>query len=74
MGKEKNKNAIKQEEKKKTSDKRDRERKDQELHMRMTKTQMNLLDILSYENDKTKTDMVVKAIEFYYNYNKKGFF
>ena len=48
----------------------DKEKKDQNLHLRGTKSQMELLDIMSYEYDKTKTDMVWKALEFYRKLNK----
>ena len=47
-----------------------KEKKDHNLHLRGTKSQMELLDIMSYEFDKTKTDMVWKALEFYRNYNR----
>ena len=49
------------------------EKKDQDLHLRATKTQMDFLDMLSYENEKSKTDMIWKALEFYHNYSKRGF-
>lgn len=59
------------EEKKKK--KRGEERKDQDLHLRATKSQMQFLDMLSYEHDKSKTDMIWKALEFYHNFNKGSF-
>ena len=52
---------------------RDKERKDQDLHLRATKTQMQFLEMMSYENDKSKTEMIWKALEFYHRCNKKGF-
>ena len=50
--------------------KRGDERKDRELHMRLTKTQSDLLEMLSYEEDKSKTDTVVKALTWYSNFKK----
>lgn len=50
--------------------KRGDERKDQEIHMRFTKSQLDLLEMLSYEEDKTKTDTVVKALTWYSNFKK----
>lgn len=50
--------------------KRGDERKDRELHMRLTKTQLDLLEMLSYEEDKSKTDTVVKALTWYSNFKK----
>lgn len=46
------------------------ERKSQNLHIRATKAQVDLLEMLSYENEKTKTDMIWKALEFYHNFKK----
>ena len=53
--------------------KRGSERKDQEIHMRMTKSQVDLLEMLSYEEDKTKTETVVRALTWYSNYKKAKF-
>ena len=50
-----------------------KEKKDQQLHIRITKTQRDFLDMLSYENDKSRTEMVWKALEFYHNFNKGTF-
>ena len=52
---------------------RGEEKMDKNLHIRATKTQMEFLEMLSYENEKSKTEMVWKALEFYYNCNKKSF-
>lgn len=49
---------------------REREKKDQNLHIRLTKSQMDFIEMMSYENDKSKTDMILKAIEFYHNFKK----
>ena len=46
------------------------ERKDQDVHMRFTKSQLNMLEMLSYEEDKTRTDTVVKALTWYSNFKK----
>ena len=46
------------------------ERKDQDLHMRFTKSQMDLLEMLSYEEEKNRTDTVVKALTWYSNFKK----
>ena len=52
---------------------KDKEKKDQNLHIRLTKSQMDFIEMLSYENDKSKTDMILKALEFYHNCKKGGF-
>ena len=51
----------------------ERDRKDQNLHIRLTKSQLDFIEMVSYENDKTKTDMIMKAMEFYHNFKKGGF-
>lgn len=53
--------------------KRGSERKDREIHMRFTKSQIDLLDMLSYEEDRTRTDTVVKALTWYRNFKKGRF-
>ena len=58
---------------KKTKRPRGEERRNRDLHLRATKTQMEFLEMMSYENEKSKTEMVWKALEFYYNYNKRSF-
>lgn len=50
-----------------------KERKDQNLHIRLTKSELDFIEMLSYENDKSKTDMILKALKFYHNFNKGGF-
>ena len=55
------------EEKKK---KRGDEKKDQDVHMRFTKSQLDMLEMLSYEEDKTRTDTVVKALTWYSNFKR----
>lgn len=52
---------------------RGEEKRNHNLHIRATKSQIDFLDMLSYENEKTKTDIIWKALEFWYNCNKKGF-
>ena len=49
------------------------ERRDQDLHVRATKTQLDFLEILSYESEKSKTDIVWEALDYWYR-NKKGRF
>ena len=51
----------------------EKEKKDQQLHIRITKSQKDFLDMLSYENDKSRTEMVWKALEFYHNFSKGTF-
>lgn len=57
----------------KTKNTRGEERKDQNLHLRATKSQMEFLDILSYENEKTKTDMIFTALEFWHRCKKGSY-
>jgi hypothetical protein len=57
----------------KVKKKRGDERKDHNLHIRGTKSQIGFLDILSYEADKTKTEVIWEALDFWYH-NKKGVF
>ena len=40
-----------------------KERKDRDLHIRLTRSQMDFIEMVSYENDKTKTDMILKALD-----------
>ena len=47
--------------------------KRENIHIRATKSQKDFLDMLCYEADKSKTDMIFKALEFYYNCNKGKF-
>ena len=47
--------------------KRGEEPRDRELHMRMTKSEMNLLEMVSYESEDSKTDVMRKALLFYVN-------
>lgn len=47
--------------------------KKENIHIRATKSQKDFLDMLCYESDKSKTDMIFKALEFYYNCNKGKF-
>jgi uncharacterized protein (DUF1778 family) len=49
------------------------ETKRENIHIRATKSQKEFLDMLCYETDKNKTDMIFKALEFYYNFNKGKF-
>lgn len=50
-----------------------KERKNREFHMRLTKSQLDLLDSLSYEDEKTKAETVIKALNFYANFKKGSF-
>ena len=59
--------------KQETKKNREKERRDQEYHLRMTKSEMDLLDMLSYEEDRSKTETFVKALKFYANYRKGVF-
>ena len=58
---------------KKTRKPRGEERKNCNLHLRATRTQMEFLDMMCYEKEKTKTEMIWKALEFYHNYSKGSF-
>lgn len=51
----------------KTRKPRGEEHKNQEIHIRMTRSQLDLLELLCYEDEKTKTDMIVKALTYYSN-------
>ena len=42
-----------------------KERRDQDIHLRMTKTEMAEIEIASYEKDMSKSDIVRKAIKMY---------
>ena len=48
------------------------ETKSENLHIRATPTQKSFLDMMCYENEKSKTDMIFKALEFYHNYRKSS--
>lgn len=61
------------EEKKKRATCKDRERKNKDLHLKMTNSQMNLLNEMCFENDETKTNMVLAALKFYNNFLKGKF-
>lgn len=45
--------------------KNDKEPKNQNLHIRLTKEQMEFLDFISWENDMTKTEMILRAVKWY---------
>jgi hypothetical protein len=47
--------------------------KNENIHIRATRSQKDFLDMLCYETEKNKTDMIFKALEFYYNCNKNSF-
>ena len=53
--------------------KRDKERRDLEFHLRMSKSEMALLEMLSYEDEKSKAETFIKALNFYANLKKSGF-
>ena len=52
---------------------RGEEKMDQNLHIRGTKSQVDFLEMLSYEHGKTKTELIWKALEFYHNCYKPPF-
>lgn len=41
--------------------------KDHDIHIRVTESQMEFLENVSYLNNRTKSDMIWKALEFYHN-------
>lgn len=47
--------------------------KSKNLHIRATPAQIDFLEMLCYETEKNKTDMIFKALEFYHNCNKGNF-
>jgi hypothetical protein len=49
---------------------RDDEKRELDVHMRLTKSEMSMLDMLSYEEDKTRTGTVVKALTWYLKFKK----
>lgn len=53
----------KMEEKKKR--KRGEEPRDQEIHMRMTRSEVDAIELASYQLDDSKTDVVRKALKMY---------
>ena len=59
------------EEKKKR--KRGDERRDQELHLRMTKSEMELLELECYYSNDSKTDVVRKALLTYIGTKKHSY-
>ena len=42
-----------------------KERRDQDMHLRMTKTEMAEIEMASYEKDMHKSDIVRNAIKMY---------
>ena len=52
---------------------RGEEKRDRNLHLRLTKTEEGFIEVLSWENNKTKTDMIITALEFYQKCKKGGF-
>lgn len=52
---------------------RGEERKDRDLHLRATKSQMEFLEMLSYESEKTKTDLIFTALKFWHSCKKGSF-
>lgn len=53
-----------------TSSRPKRETKKRGFYMRMTETELNSLDILSYECDETKTEVMRKAFKMYHDFMK----
>jgi len=47
------------------TDKTKKERKSHEIHLRITKTEFDELELASYENDKSKSDIIRKALKMY---------
>lgn len=58
---------------KKTKKKRNKERADQGLFIRMTKSDMEALDMASYEGEESKSDIVRKALKMYISARKSRF-
>ena len=52
---------------------RDEEKKDKTFLWRLTKTEMDDLDMLSYALDESKSDIMRKAFKMYFNANKGRF-
>lgn len=44
---------------------RGEERKDQEIHLRITKTELAELEVASYATEESKSDIVRKALKMY---------
>ena len=53
--------------------KRNTEKSDQALYIRMTKSEMDALDMASYEGEETKSDIVRKALKMYISARKSRF-
>ena len=53
--------------------KRNTEKSDQGLYIRMTKSEMEALDMASYEGDESKSDIVRKALKMYISARKGRF-
>ena len=51
----------------------DEDPKNCNIHIRATKSQMDFLEMLSYESEKSKTDIIWRALEFWHNCNKASF-
>ena len=47
--------------------KRGEEPRDQDLHMRMTKSEMNALEMASYRIEENKSDVIRKALKMYFS-------
>lgn len=52
---------------------RDEEKKDRTFLWRLTKSEMDDLDMLSYALDESKSDIMRKAFKMYFNANKGRF-
>ena len=53
--------------------KRNTEKSDQGLYVRMTKSEMEALDMASYEGEESKSDIVRKALKMYISARKSRF-
>ena len=52
---------------------RDRERRDNRLNLRITESEMNQLNMASYEDDEPVSQLVRKAIKMYLNARRAKF-
>ena len=53
--------------------KRNTEKSDRGLYIRMTRSEMQALDMASYEGEETKSDIVRKALKMYISARKSRF-
>lgn len=53
--------------------KRNKEKSDRGLYVRMTRSEMEALDMASYEGEESKSDIVRKALKMYISARKSRF-